>query len=337
MTASPFCKPYKDQAEELEQTLVRLQDLLDNWLKCQATWLYLEPIFNSEDIVKQMPAEGDKFRQVDTMWRDLMMETQETPDVIETAKEPQKLDDLVECNELLDAIQKGLAAYLEKKRLFFPRFFFLSNDEMLEIMSETKDPTRVQPHLKKCFEGIAKLKFEGKNMVITAMQSVEKEEFALKVPVEPMKANGAVEKWLLQVEAAMFESVHHVTSLGLAAYAGAARKDWVISWPGMVVLLVTAMFWTKDVTAALNDGTAKECEEKLTSDLLDIVHMVRGELSSMQRKTLGALVVMDVHARDVVSNLVKNKITSDKEFDWQAQLRTHWEEDETGEKEMTPS
>ncbi|GMH32442.1 hypothetical protein BSKO_00276 [Bryopsis sp. KO-2023] len=144
--------------------------MLDNWLRCQSTWLYLEPIFTSDDIVKQMPEEGEKFRKVDGFGREIMAATHEAPRAITIAREKERLEKLVECNE--HAIQKGLAAYLEKKRLYFPRFFFLSNDEMPEILSEPKDPTRVQPHLKKCFEGVAELQPE-ESLTITSIKSSE--------------------------------------------------------------------------------------------------------------------------------------------------------------------
>ena len=60
-------------------------------------------------------------RQVDGKWREMMHKTHEAAAVIPIAQEKERLEQLLDCNCMLEAVQKGLAAYLEKKRLFFPR------------------------------------------------------------------------------------------------------------------------------------------------------------------------------------------------------------------------
>lgn len=94
---------------------------------------------------------------------------------------PGYLDIFHKANMTLEQIQKELEDYLSMKRMAFPRFYFLSNDELLEILAQTKNVRAVQPHLSKCFDGIKCLDFgsDPNSINILAMMSAEGERVPL--------------------------------------------------------------------------------------------------------------------------------------------------------------
>ena len=143
MRGSPFIEPFKDEVIAWEEVLMSTSDSLEVWLQVQSTWCYLEPVFSSEDIKKQMPAESTMFQEVDKAWKRLMNTVIENPASLTVIKIPNLGATLKECNRKLEEVQKGLNDYLEEKRSAFPRFYFLSADELLEILSETKEPEKV--------------------------------------------------------------------------------------------------------------------------------------------------------------------------------------------------
>jgi dynein heavy chain len=348
MLGSRYVRGVQDRVDEWEKKLGQLSETLDEWLACQRSWMYLENIFGAEDIQKQLPAESQKFLVVDRSWKLIMNRTYSDPKVLAALLPLESgatlLGTFVMNNEALESIQKSLEEYLETKRMAFPRFYFLSNDELLEIMSQTRDPHAVQPHMSKCFDAIKRIKFgEGRQSHdILGFSDPSGENVPL---ADSVKAEGAVEVWLLNFERAMRQTLYDRSKNAYESYPKTLqesinRKEWLWGFPAQVVIAIDQVLWTSNVTVALismeggNENipqNSKAMEEFLAFSLKQIdamVELVRAPLDKQQRTLLGALLTIDVHARDVIRALVSKKIRHLTDFEWTKQLRYYWEEKE---------
>ncbi|XP_025602682.2 dynein axonemal heavy chain 1-like [Athalia rosae] len=321
---SPFKAAFEDRITEWDNKLKLIQDVTFYWMEVQRAWLYLEPIFTSEDISRQLPVEAKKYNVMERNWKRIMKAAHACPTIIDICPDQSLLESLKECLSLLNLVQKGLSDYLETKRMLFPRFFFLSDDELLEIIAQAKNVHAVQPHLKKCFENIHKLKFES-DLTITNMYSAELEEVTLIPAIVP---SGNVEDWLGQVEEAMRDTLKYVIGASLEQVETISRKEWVYMWPGQVVLCGGQTSWTAHVEEGIRTRTLKDSYQQMLRQLDDLRDLVRGDQTEIQRMILEAVIVIEVHARDVTAKLVNENIINANDFDWISQLRYYWVEDE---------
>lgn len=207
MQFSPFKKPFEEEIEEWCHKLQTVQDTLEEWVKCQGSWMYLQPIFDSPDIMKQLPQETKRFKGVDIKWRYIINQAKDNPSILDNCSREGLKESFIEANKNLELVQKGLAEYLERKRSVFARFYFLSNDDLLEILSQTKEVRKVRNHLKKVFEAVDDLEFKADDSMV-AMMSGEGEKIDFVRKVDPKDRN--VEYWMGDVEKQMILSVRHV-------------------------------------------------------------------------------------------------------------------------------
>ena len=153
--------------------------------------------------------------------------------------------------ELLQEINKGVSKYLEQRKTTFPRFFFLSNKEILSILSETRDPTKLQPYLRNIFEGIDHVEFNDIHS-IQAVISPLGERIQLSFPIQPREAKGCVEKWMCDLQNQMITTVQDLIA---SCNENFKRNEWVTDWPCQIVLTVAMIIWTADIQEAMKGIT----------------------------------------------------------------------------------
>ena len=148
------------EVKQWEHQLGRVQTILSLWQRVQEHWLYLEPIYTTEDIAAHMQNESRLFKDIDKTWKMIMEMVESNPNVLYITESNGVLDMLKKSDDTVRDILKGLDKYLSKKCLDFPRLFFLSRQEVLGLLSETRDPTRAVENLRLCFNGIYSLDFD---------------------------------------------------------------------------------------------------------------------------------------------------------------------------------
>lgn len=186
---SPFFSPFKDETSTWERRLGVLTEGLQQLNGIQRKWVYLEPIFARG----ALPQEQARFRRVDEEFRQLMGGIEADTLVTSFADVPRLRENLPRLSAQLDICQKALSDFLEEKRSHFPRFYFIGDDDMLEILGQAKNPTVIQAHLKKLFAGIHSVDFGVNNQSIIAMKSVDGEVVSL---LNPVVISDRVEDWL---------------------------------------------------------------------------------------------------------------------------------------------
>ena len=333
MSASKFVKGnpiFQGEVAAWQRKLGTVDGVLSLWRDVCRKWQALESIFvGSADIRVQLPADSRRFDGADVDFQDLQRRAPETLNCVEACFVEGRHEALERMLGQLEQCEKALQDYLETKRIAFPRFYFVSPADLLDILAKGANPQLIVKHLAKCFDNVHNLRFlpddQGKpTKQAVGMFSGEGEYVPF---AAPCSCDGSVEVWLQRVVDSMRAGLRAEFVSALPAYDDKPRTKWLFDQSVQNTVVCSRVAFTQEVNAAFdqleegNEAALREVYTKQLAQIAGLIELINGELSRNDRKKIVTLCTIDVHARDVVAKLVERRVESATAFEWASQLR----------------
>lgn len=335
--------PFREDTQELLQTLSDTSETLEMWLKVQLQWSSLEVVFLGGDIAKQMPGVAKKFQKLDKDFVNLMNAACKTKICVDCCSNEVLKSALPQMYDALENCQKHLDGYLEQKRNKFPRFYFCSGPVLLQILSKGSDPQAIQEFYSNVFDSIDKVEHDSaaKDKIIGMMSFLQggKEYLDFHAPVA---TQGNIEEWLMDLLREMQRSMKGYCADCASEVAAldsglAGLRNFVDNQCAQYALLGIQFLWTNDQETALESCKQKKNALELAKKKAMEVQRTMGSWclqdlgSKMNRVKIETLVTIQVHQTDVSRELAalfkQRKVKSADDFEWLKQARFYWEPD----------
>lgn len=344
MMSSRYVSTFEEDIGMWQRRLARVADAVTGLAEAQRMWSYLEPLFvKSDEVRRELPADAERFAGVDKDVRVVLTEAVTTKAVVATCEREGLARQLSSVSERLDMCKRALSEFLEGKRRAFPRFYFVSEADLLDILANGASPAKIAPHIAKVFPATSALVFEEPNPKAppntrpTAcgwVAGVGSETMDFRVP---FLLDGRVEAYLLVVLENQRSTLKANLKASLERYPTQERVEWLLARrtgtrggvadAAQVAIVIAGVRFAGEVERCFKelekgkDNAMKDLRDAQLRALGDLIRLTRTDMARGDRTRAMALITMDAHARDVVSGLLREGIKSPTAFQWVSQLR----------------
>ena len=339
MMGSRYLATFEQEVTGWQKNLSNVADVVGLMTEIQRTWAYLETLFiGSEEVKKELPVDAERFVGIDVDVKKVLKDISGIKNAVEACCKDEGLIKNLEATQgKLEMCEKSLANYLEQKRRIFPRFYFVSTSDLLDILSNGNDPVKVNFHVDKIIAAIATLDLvagatsSDRPSAIGFESSVGVEHIELP---KPYKIEGRVEVYMQNIIDETVKALRACLKISNENFVKDSTEVWVKREPNQIILTTSLTFFTLhmeqtfDKISAGDDQAMKAMWQFKVDGLTGLIELVRTKLTKAERMKIMCLITLDAHSRDISFNLMEAKVTERTQFEWQSQLRFEWREKE---------